>query len=98
MTSPYAAQPATPVYAYAPPRRTNGLAIAAFVLGLLSFSILPVIFGHIALGQIKRTGDSGTVFAVIGLVLGYIQIAVIVVAVVLLASGVVFALFTRGTA
>jgi len=40
-------------------------------------SILAVIFGHVALGQIKRTGQSGQGMAVAGLVLGYIGIAVL---------------------
>jgi hypothetical protein len=59
---------------------TNGLAIAALVLGIVWVywigSILAVIFGHVALGQIKRTGQSGQGMAVAGLVLGYIGIAV----------------------
>jgi hypothetical protein len=40
-------------------------------------SILAVIFGRVALGQIKRTGQSGQGMAVAGLVLGYIGIAVL---------------------
>ena len=59
---------------YAPAPKTNGLAIATFVLGLLSFAIIPVILGHISLNQIKNNGDGGKVFAVIGLVLGYLGI------------------------
>jgi hypothetical protein len=58
---------------------TNGLAIASLVLGIVWVfwlgSILAVIFGHIALGQIKRSGQSGKGMAVAGLVLGYIGIA-----------------------
>ena len=49
------------------------------MLGLLGFAIIPVIMGHVALGQIKRTGQGGAVFAIIGLVLGYIGIAVWVI-------------------
>ncbi len=59
--------------------RTNGLAIAAFVLGLCGFALLPVILGHVALGQIRRTGDGGSVFAIIGLVLGYLEIVLYIV-------------------
>ncbi len=61
--------PAWPTYL---PQRTNGLAIASFVLGLLGMVLLPVIFGHLALRQIESRRDSGTAFAVIGLVLGYL--------------------------
>ena len=71
-----------PVPAWAPPApRTNGLAIAALVLGLCGFGILPVIFGHIALGQIRRTGDRGATLAIVGLVLGYLALAATIVAV-----------------
>jgi len=59
---------------YAPAPRTNGLAIASFVLGILGFAIIPVILGHISLSQINSRGEGGKVFAIIGLVLGYLGI------------------------
>ena len=62
---------------YAAPR-TNGLAIATFVLSLCGFSLLPVILGHISLNQINRTGEAGRGFAIAGLVIGYLTIAAIV--------------------
>lgn len=58
--------------------RTNGTAIAALIFGILGFAIIPVILGHLALESIKRTGERGTTLAVIGLVLGYGQIAAVV--------------------
>lgn len=69
----YAPAPASPV--------ANGMAIASFVAGLVWFawlgSICAVIFGHIALGQIKESGgrETGRGFAVAGLALGYIGLA-----------------------
>jgi hypothetical protein len=78
-TPPPAAPPAQPVYpaygqpasavGYAPP--TNTLAILALVLGFV-VPIGGIICGHIALGQIKRTGESGHGLAMAGLVLGYV--------------------------
>jgi hypothetical protein len=74
--TPPPAQPAYPAYGqqpaqgyYAPP--TNTLAILALVF---AFVIAPggIICGHIALGQIKRTGEGGKGLATAGLVIGYI--------------------------
>lgn len=63
--------------------RTNGLAIASFVLSLLTLcgigSLLGVVFGHISLGQIKRGRQRGRGLAIAGLVLGYLGLAGIVV-------------------
>jgi hypothetical protein len=63
---------------YATPS-TNGLAIAALVLGILWLywvgSILAVIFGHIALSQIDHSRQRGRGLAIAGLVLGYVGLA-----------------------
>jgi peptidyl-prolyl cis-trans isomerase B (cyclophilin B) len=63
---------ATPPTAYdrAPAQRTNTLAIVAFVLAFV-VSLGAVICGHIALSQIRRTGEQGRAFAIWALVLGY---------------------------
>lgn len=67
-TYPAYGQPAAAGY-YAPP--TNTLAIIALILGFL-LPIGGIICGHIALGQIKRTGESGQGLAKAGLILGYV--------------------------
>lgn len=75
--APYAALPTPyagggPVGApYAP--RTNTLAIVSLVTGFCC-SIAAVITGHIALGQIRRTGEAGRGLAITGLVLGYVSL------------------------
>ena len=69
------ATPASPQYGYPPVRPTNVLGIITLVLGVLGFAIVPVITGHIALAQIKRTGDDGRGITIAGLVLGYIGLA-----------------------
>ncbi len=46
-------------------------------------SILAVIFGHIALNQIKKTGQTGRGMAIAGLILGYIGVAIMVVIIVI---------------
>lgn len=85
--------PATPYgYGYAMPQaqRTNGMAIASLVCSLLTLAcgitwILGIIFGHVALNQIKRTGEAGRGMAVAGLVIGYLCLAAFVGFLVLIA-------------
>ena len=77
-----------PVYVMSPP--TNGMAIAAFVMVFVFFPV-GIVLGHVARGQIKRTGEGGKGLATAALILGYLQIAVIVgilgVAAILVAAG-----------
>ena len=72
--------PAPVQYAPVPqyvPQTTNGLAVASLIAGFLWMgwlgSALAVVFGHVALGQINRSGgrESGSGLAIAGLVLGY---------------------------
>ncbi|MFC8733471.1 DUF4190 domain-containing protein [Luteimicrobium sp. NPDC057192] len=71
----------------------NGLAIASFVLSLVWLygvgTILAVVFGLVALRQIKRTGQRGRGFAIAGLVISVatVLVAVIVSAALLTAHG-----------
>lgn len=56
-------------YAYAP--RTNTLAIVGFILSFV-VSVAGIICSHIALSQIKRTGEGGHGLALAGAILGYV--------------------------
>jgi hypothetical protein len=58
--------------AYPSPARagTNTLAIVAFVLSFF-FAIPGIVCGHVALSQLRRTGERGRGFAIAALVLGY---------------------------
>lgn len=60
---------------------TNTLAIVALILGF----VLPpggIICGHLALSQIKRTGESGHGLAMAGTVMGYVFTGLAVLAVI----------------
>ena len=65
------------------PQKTSGMAIASLIFGIFfiffPLSIPAIVFGHIALSQIKRsTGRlGGRGLAIAGLVMGYLGIAVI---------------------
>jgi peptidyl-prolyl cis-trans isomerase B (cyclophilin B) len=60
---------------------TNGFAVASLVLGLVGVPILAVVFGHVALHQMRSgTGPSdGRGMAVAGLVLGYVFLGLLAV-------------------
>ena len=67
---------------------TNGFAIASLVCAVAWFmwlgSALAVVFGHVALRQIKANGGAqrGRGIAIAGLVIGYLGLAVVVIAII----------------
>lgn len=73
-----------------PPQRTNTMAILALIFAFL-VAPLGIVFGFVARGQIRRTGEGGRGLATAGLVLG-IVFTVIGIAAVVLAVLVVAAL------
>jgi len=67
-------------------RPMNTMAVISLATGIGSWFLLPavgglvaVITGHVAKSQIRRTGEDGGTFATIGLVLGYLHLAVVLV-------------------
>lgn len=83
VAQPYGMHPAL-----RPPK--EGLATASFVLSLASFAtcgattIPAVVTGHIALSRIKRNGTEGHGLAVAGLTIGYLEIALGVIWIILM--------------
>lgn len=87
----YGPAPDYGVAASSPPR-TNPLAIVSLVASISAFVLLPllgsivgVITGHIALSQVKRTGESGRGLALTGVILGWVGLGLILLGVILLA-------------
>jgi hypothetical protein len=91
------------------PPRTNGMAMASMVLGIAGIvalscccwcgtgfipSVLAVVFGHVALYQIRRSAGrlEGTSMAIAGLVCGYIGLVINLLAIIMAVLGLVFAL------
>ncbi|MFF8816627.1 DUF4190 domain-containing protein [Leucobacter sp. NPDC015123] len=81
----------TPAYAYqaaaATPQRTtvkdtNTYALVAIILAFIA-PIAGIIFGHLGLNQIKRTGDAGRGLALTAVIYGYCTIALGVLFVVM---------------
>jgi Domain of unknown function (DUF4190)/Septum formation len=62
---------------------TNGMAIASLIFGIIGGVILSVIFGLVALSQIRRRPQNGRGLAIAGLVLSgvWIVIAVLIIAI-----------------
>lgn len=90
--------PPVPQFVAAPP--TSGAAVAGLVFGILSYVFLPligsiiaVICGHVALGQIKSSGGrvGGSGMAIAALVLGYLQLAgwVILLLILIVIGGII---------
>ena len=73
--------PPEPLVFVRPTARTNGFAIASLVAAILWMwwlgAIAAVIAGHVALGQINRSGGAqrGRGLAIAGLALGYLELA-----------------------
>lgn len=63
--------PVVPTPAPAAGRPTNVLAIISLVAAFV-FPLAGIITGHIALSQIKKTGENGRGLALAGTVLGYV--------------------------
>lgn len=84
-------------------RPTNSLAVVALVAGIAGYVIphpfiaglIAIIAGHAARRQIRQTGEGGSTLALIGLLLGYVHLALsllflaLVIAVLLFGIGVV---------
>jgi peptidyl-prolyl cis-trans isomerase B (cyclophilin B) len=88
---PYGAYPPPPPGPYAgyygypghpQTQSTNALAIVSLVCAFL-FAPLGILFGHISLSQIKKTGEEGRGLAIAGLVISYLITVLTIVVVVL---------------
>ena len=63
---------------------TNAFAIVSLVCALIGGSLLAIVFGHVALFQIRRTGERGEGMANAALIIGYL--ALVASAIVLIIS------------
>jgi hypothetical protein len=86
-------------------RKINSLAVISFVtallapfghvtaIGGLALTIISIVTGHMARAEIKKTGEDGATFALIGLIISYVHIAVTILIVIFLFSAII-AFFT----
>ncbi|MDA0184726.1 DUF4190 domain-containing protein [Solirubrobacter phytolaccae] len=87
------------------PPQTSGTATAALVLGICGFFVCPlicsiaaIICGNIALNEIDRSGGrvTGRDMAKAGLILGWVGVALCVLAILAIAAFIVWAASTEG--
>ena len=81
------------------PQRTSTAAVVSLVFGIVSWIILPllgalvaIIAGHMARAEVRREGVEGDAMALIGLILGYLNIGLTV----LLFLAVIFGVLSLG--
>ena len=78
-------------YPYAVRAATNGMAVASMVLGILWIywigSVLALIFGYIALSQIRQRQEGGRGMALAGVILGWIGIGTLAIGLIFGISG-----------
>ncbi|WP_305803989.1 DUF4190 domain-containing protein [Stenotrophomonas sp. YIM B06876] len=82
-----------------PPRQTSSYAVISLVAGILGWTLLPflgslgaIIFGHMARGEIRRSNGQldGDGLAVTGLVLGWVSVALWVLAILAFLAFILF--------
>ncbi|BDZ55549.1 DUF4190 domain-containing protein [Agromyces marinus] len=71
----------TPSYAAPAAQKTNVLAIVSLVSAFF-VSLVAIITGHIALSQIKKTGEQGRGLAIAGLIIGYVGLVLGIIALI----------------
>ena len=74
----YAPEAATPVVALEPndPTKLNTLSVVSLASAVTGFgAVAGVVTGHVALAQLRRSGEKGRGLALAGLITGYVGIA-----------------------
>ena len=89
----YGQVPGQPVYWSTKPP-TNTVAIVALILGFV-VPLGGIIAGHIAIAQIKRTGEAGRGMALAGAIIGYVYVGFLVLYIVFML--VMFSTIAQGS-
>ncbi len=75
------------------PAGLNSFALVSFITALCGISILGLVFGFIALSQIKETGQEGHGFAIAGITISFVSLGIVVFALTMMLA--FFGLFAR---
>jgi hypothetical protein len=86
-----------------PGTKTNGLAIAALICGIVQFigfwllgTIPALVLGYMARRQIRQTGEQGAGMALAGIILGWVGIGLTVIFVILIVIAAATSTTTTG--
>lgn len=96
----YAAQPyrqPVPASTATTLAQTNTFALLAIILAFIA-PVAAIVFGHMGLSQIKRTGDAGRGIALTGLIIGYAYFVLVALFVVLYVGFVITMIASLGAA
>ncbi len=81
---------------YAPAPPTNTMAVVSLVSAVISWFAIPllgaivaIITGHMARGEIRKSGEGGDGLAIVGLVLGYLNLIFSCILPLLIFGGVI---------
>lgn len=66
----------------APRPRVNTLALVAFITSLLAIAPVAVICGHMALRELRSSGEEGRGLALAGVIIGYVVLGIVALLVV----------------
>ena len=75
---------------YGPTAPWNVLSIVSLVGSLTGFGLVGIITGHLALGQLKSSGEQGRGLALAGTIVGYAGIAALVLFTLIMIAMAVF--------
>ncbi len=90
-----APQPATPAPGSG---ELNDLAVFALIASCIGLSIPGLIMGHIALRQIRKSGETGHGFALAAVIVGYVITVLVLLAVVVFVVFMIAVLVAAGSA
>src|SRR5690606_24683667 len=76
---------------------TNTYALISIILAFIS-PLAAIVFGHMALSQIKRNGDAGRGIALTGTIIGYAYFAVLALLIVMYIGFIFLMIGTMGAA
>jgi len=84
MTTPEDGPAATAAYPAPNPMPNTWMNVVAFVTALVGMAIVPIVFGHMGVSAANKGKADLKWMGIVGLVIGYVEVAVIVILILVL--------------